>query len=132
MPLDILLVDDNRDATELLEELLSMEGHTVRTAATAEEALGLARQRPAQILLVDQNLPDMQGSELVPLLRAAVADHGAGPCFAIAITGMASGIGTGPEMGPFDHVLGKPLDFDAFDAVLARCAAAPQAAAPGT
>lgn len=124
MPLDILLVDDNLDATELLQELLSMEGHAIRTAATAEQALALARDKPAQILLVDQNLPDMQGSELVPLLRAAVADHGAGPCFAIAITGMATGVSAGRETGQFDYVLGKPLDFEAFDAVLAQCAAA--------
>ena len=56
--------------------------------------------------------------------------HGAGPCFAIAITGMASGVGSGPGDGPFDYVLGKPLDFDAFDAVLAQCAAALPPSAP--
>lgn len=129
MPLDILVIDDNQDATELLEELLSMEGHSVRTAATAARALALARERPAQIFLVDQNLPDMNGSDLVPLLRASVAAHGAGPCFAIAITGMASGNPrtAGGQMGVFDYILGKPLDFDAFDALMARCAAALQA-----
>lgn len=128
MPLDILVVDDNLEATELLEELLSMEGHAVRTAATAASALALAREKPAQIFLVDQNLPDMSGSELVPLLRASVAEHGAGLCFAIAITGMASGSarGSSAQMGNFDYILGKPLDFDAFDALLARCAAALQ------
>jgi len=131
MPLDILLVDDNLDAMELLEELLSMEGHAIRTAATAEQALALAREKPAQVFLVDQNLPDMQGSDLVPLLRATVADHGAGPCFAIAITGMATGVSVGTEkMGRFDYILGKPLDFEAFDAVLAQCTAALQSPAP--
>jgi DNA-binding response OmpR family regulator len=125
MPLDILVVDDNLDATELLQELLSMDGHAVRTAATAARALALAQERPAQIFLVDQNLPDMPGSELVPLLRASVAGQ---PCFAIAITGMASGSaqGSGAQLGNFDYILGKPLDFDAFDALLARCAAALQ------
>ena len=49
MPVDILLVDDNRDAAELLEELLSMEGHTTRTAGTAAQALALMqRGRPTQ------------------------------------------------------------------------------------
>ncbi len=129
MPLEILVIDDNRDATELLEELLSMEGHAVRTAATAARALELAREKPAQIFLVDQNLPDMAGSDLVPLLRASVAGHGDGRCFAIAITGMASGNArtAGGQMGAFDYILGKPLDFDAFDALLARCTAALQA-----
>lgn len=124
MPLDILLVDDNRDAAELLEELLSMEGHTTRTAGTAIQALEVMRSRPARVLIVDQNLPDMKGSELVPLLRAVAADHGAGACFAIAVTGMSEGDRTGPDMAPFDQVLGKPLDFDEFDTVLARCASA--------
>lgn len=124
MPLDILLVDDNRDAAELLEELLSMEGHTTRTASTAAHALELMRSRPARVLIVDQNLPDMKGSELVPLLRAAAANQGAGPCFAIAVTGMSEGERTGPDMAPFDQVLGKPLDFEAFNTVLARCASA--------
>ncbi len=132
MPLDILIVDDNPDAADLLQELLSMEGHAVRTAGTAADALALARQKPAHIFLVDQNLPDMKGSELVPLLRASVADHGAGPCFSIAITGMVSGShptndsGGSAQMANFDFVLGKPLDFEAFDALLARCAAALQ------
>ena len=131
MLLDILIVDDNPEAAELLQELLSMEGHAVRTAGTAADALVLARQKPAHIFLVDQNLPDMNDSELVPLLRASVADHGAGPCFAIAITGMAwgsnaSSSGVDAHMASFDFVLGKPLDFEAFDALLARCAAALQ------
>lgn len=129
MPLEILVIDDNHDATELLEELLSMDGHAVRTAPTAARALALAREKPAQIFLVDQNLPDMAGSELVPLLRASVEQHGGGRCFAIAITGMASGSakGAGAQMGNFDYILGKPLDFDAFEALLARCTAALQA-----
>ena len=131
MLLDILIVDDNPDAAELLQELLSMEGHAVRTAGTAADALAQARQKPAHIFLVDQNLPDMPGSDLVPLLRGSVADHGAGPCFAIAITGMASGSqnnnGSGTaQLANFDFVLGKPLDFEAFDALMARCAAALQ------
>lgn len=124
MPLDILLVDDNRDSTELLQELLSMEGHRVRTAATAADALALARELPAQVFLVDQNLPDMPGSELAPLLRQAAAQQGVRSCFAIAITGAAAGVSAGAQGSAFDYVLGKPLDFDAFDTILGRCAEA--------
>jgi CheY-like chemotaxis protein len=124
MPLNILLVDDNPDAADLMQELLSMEGHTIRTATTAKQALALAHEQPAQVFLLDQNLPDMLGSELLPLLRASVKQHGAGPCFGIAITGLASSVGTGEQGGGFDYVLEKPLDFDAFDAVLSRCASA--------
>lgn len=118
---EILLIDDNEDATELLRELLDMQGHAVRVAHTGQEALALLAERPAQIFLVDQNLPDTSGSALVPQLRAAAQAQGVAHSVAIAITGMA--VGGQTALQGFDHVLGKPLDFDAFDALLARCIA---------
>ncbi|WP_311223497.1 MULTISPECIES: response regulator [unclassified Acidovorax] len=115
---EILIIDDNLDATELLRELLEMQDYPVRTALSGHAALAAMRERPAQLLLVDQNLPDIQGSVLTPQLREIATQAGV-PCIAISITGMASG--TGSATAVFDHVLGKPLDFDAFDALIARC-----------
>ena len=120
MQTDILIIDDNLDATELLRELLEMQDFSVRTALSGQAALAAMRDKPAQLLLVDQNLPDMQGSVLAPQLKQIAAEAGK-PCIAISITGMASG--TNPATPVFDHVLGKPLDFDAFDALMAQCVA---------
>lgn len=122
---DILLVDDNQDAAELLHELLDMQGHAVRVAHTGQQALALLAERPAHLFLVDQNLPDTTGSALVPLLRVAAAAHGVTRSIAIAITGMAMPGQT--TLPGFDHVLGKPLDFNAFDTLLARSLARLQA-----
>jgi len=121
MPPEILIIDDNQDATELLRELLEMQDYSVRTALNGADALARMREQPAQILLVDQNLPDMSGSALVPRLRAIAAEQGNPHCIAIAITGMASGVQ--PGLQGFDHVLGKPLDFDAFDTLLQKTVA---------
>lgn len=118
MPPEILIIDDNQDAAELLRELLEMQDYSVRTALSGAEALARMRERPARILLLDQNLPDMPGSALAPQLRAIAAERGAPDCIAIAITGMAPGPQSGLQ--GFDHVLGKPLDFDAFDALMQR------------
>lgn len=122
--MDILVVDDNIEAAELLQELLCMDGHTVRTAATGAQALELVRAQPAQVFLLDQNLPDMTGADLVPQLRALQAAHQAGPAVAVAVTGMVSGGHTSGDARwkNFDHVMGKPIDFDALDSLLARCA----------
>ncbi len=120
MQTDILIIDDNLDATELLRELLEMQDFSVRTALSGQAALAAMKDRPAQLLLVDQNLPDMQGSVLTPRLKQMAAEAGK-PCIAISITGMASGSGQADAV--FDHVLGKPLDFDAFDALMAQCVA---------
>ncbi|SDM20889.1 Response regulator receiver domain-containing protein [Oryzisolibacter propanilivorax] len=119
---DVLLVDDNPDACALLAELLQMQNYDVRSASTGAQALALMRERPAQLLLLDQNLPDMDGSALAQQLRALAEAQGR-RCVAIAITGMASGR-AGAVLPGFDHVLGKPLDFDAFDAVLEQSRAA--------
>lgn len=119
---DVLLVDDNPDACALLAELLQMQDYEVRTASTGAQALALMRERPAQLLLLDQNLPDMDGSSLAQQLRLLAQAQGQ-RCVAIAITGMASSRG-GAALPGFDHVLGKPLDFDAFDSVLEQSRAA--------
>lgn len=129
MPPEILIIDDNLDATELLRELLEMQDYVVRTALTGAQALASMQERPAQILLVDQNLPDMTGSTLAPQLRAIARAQGDLPCVAIAITGMGSGAQSGLQ--GFDHVLGKPLDFDAFDALLLKTVAQLQTAPRG-
>ncbi len=124
---EILIIDDNLDATELLRELLEMQDFPVRTALSGQAALAAMRERPAQLLLVDQNLPDVQGSVLTPQLRDIATQAGV-PCIAISITGMASGTGSATPV--FDHVLGKPLDFEAFDALVARCVSELQAKSP--
>lgn len=118
---EILLVDDNPDACTLLGELLEMQGYRVRTALSGTAALALMRERTSQLLLLDQFLPDMTGSALLAQLRALAQAQGQ-RCIGIAITGMAGDDGS--TLADFDHVLPKPLDFDAFDAVLEHSCAA--------
>lgn len=119
-------MDDNQEATELLQELLAMEGHSVRTAATGAQALDLVRNQPAQVFLLDQNLPDMTGADLLPQLQAIQESQQARRAVSVAITGMVSHGQGGGQWKEFDHVLGKPIDFDALDTVLAQCAARQQ------
>ena len=57
----ILVIDDEEVMREILEALLSREGHRVRLASTAEEGLELARTLPFDAAIVDVMLPGMDG-----------------------------------------------------------------------
>jgi PAS domain S-box-containing protein len=67
---DVLLVDDEPDARELIAAVLESEGATVRAVASVNEALEeLRRARPA-VLLTDIGLPGEDGFSLLKRLRA--------------------------------------------------------------
>lgn len=118
MELNILIIDDNREAAELFQELLSLEGHDVRSVLNARQALVQATEKPADVYLVDLTLPDMHGTELARQLRTLPSK--ARP-MVIAVTGLsASG---GDEMEVFDHFLQKPVDFERLAEILATASA---------
>ncbi|MGI4879884.1 MAG: response regulator [Janthinobacterium lividum] len=66
----VLIVDDERQIRRLLRTTLERAGHLVAEAESAAEALRVVvAERPALVLL-DLGLPDRDGLELIPLLRA--------------------------------------------------------------
>ena len=78
----VLVVDDNRDAADLLAELLSEHGHEVRTAHDGPDALRVAAELRPDVALLDIGLPVMDGYELAQRLLETV-----GPLRLIAVTG---------------------------------------------
>src|SRR5262245_30281653 len=66
----ILVVDDRPVDREYMAKLLGYGGHTVLEAADGEEALGLARSSPPDLIIADVLLPRMDGFRLVRELRA--------------------------------------------------------------
>ncbi len=65
----ILVVDDNSDAVEMMEILLSMEGYATRTAFAGETAIEIAKEFQPEVCLCDIGLPEMNGYELAGHLR---------------------------------------------------------------
>lgn len=68
MSRSILLVDDDTTILEALSEALSEDGTEVRTAASAEAALGVLDSATADVVLTDLKMPGMDGIELLRLL----------------------------------------------------------------
>jgi CheY-like chemotaxis protein len=66
----ILIVDDNLSNLKLVRILLSAEGYDVRTATDAPKALDAIREARPRLILMDIQLPGMDGLTLTRQLRA--------------------------------------------------------------
>ena len=66
----ILIVDDNLINLKLLRILLTVEGYLVHTAGDANEALSLLETINPHLILMDLQLPDIDGLELTRMLKA--------------------------------------------------------------
>lgn len=71
MKAHILVVDDDPRITELLRRILAFEGYSVAIAATGNEALNRALERPPDLIVLDIMLPGLNGLEVAQRLRAA-------------------------------------------------------------
>lgn len=66
----ILAVDDHEDNRRILRDLLGSAGYEVTEAATGEEALALAESRAPDLILMDIQLPGIDGYEATRRLKA--------------------------------------------------------------
>jgi signal transduction histidine kinase len=66
----ILIVEDNRDAREMLRMVLEMDGHTVTQAGDGLSAIRLAVETAPEIVLMDIGLPELDGFEVARRIRA--------------------------------------------------------------
>jgi CheY-like chemotaxis protein len=69
MPHSILIVDDNESNLELMEAILDAENYHVKTAQDAEQALKVLETFEPGLILMDIQLPEMDGLELTRLLK---------------------------------------------------------------
>jgi PAS domain S-box-containing protein len=70
----VLLVEDDLSVGRGLEELLNSEGYEATWVKALGDACEAARQTRPQVVIIDVNLPDGNGIDLIPLLRAEHAD----------------------------------------------------------
>ncbi|MCK6391772.1 MAG: response regulator, partial [Azonexus sp.] len=87
--LDILLVEDNPINQRLASMALGKLGHRVSVAQHGEEALALLLNHTPDVVLMDIQMPVMDGIQATQLLRQREAESGASPLPIIAMTANA-------------------------------------------
>lgn len=104
----ILVVDDNPVNLKLARVLLAAEGYEVRTATTAEDALAVLGEFRPRMILVEIQLPGMDGLELTRRVKADPMMHG------VAIVALTAYAKRGDREKLLavgcDGYIGKPID----------------------
>ena len=103
----LLLIDDSEDVVHLLIELLKPLGLRIVAVGDGTSALGAARDARPDLILVDLQLPDMDGLSAVRLIKEALPELARTPV--VVITGHANpeNIREAVELGVIDFLV-KP------------------------
>ncbi|MEK6321780.1 MAG: chemotaxis protein CheB [Acidobacteriota bacterium] len=118
----VLVVDDERDAREVLSLALTQEGAEVRVGATVGEALEILDQWIPDVLVSDIGMPGEDGYTLIKEVRAREAERG-GLIPALALTGYASHQDASrARAAGFQMHLPKPVESARFIAAVASLA----------
>lgn len=104
----ILIADDRPDSVELIRDLLAMEGYQVVTAFDGEQALDRIRAHLPDLVLLDLNMPRLNGYEVCVELKA---DPRTAEIPVLMVTGWAEPEQRvkGLQLGAEDYVI-KPFD----------------------
>jgi two-component system cell cycle response regulator DivK len=119
----ILVVEDNPTNMKLAVMLLAKVGHSVISAADAEVGLALARSEHPHLILMDIQLPGMDGLAATTLLKA---DEATRAIPVIALTALAmKGDEERIRAAGCDGYVAKPLAYKEFLAVIESHLATP-------
>ena len=102
---EVLVVEDHAPIRELVRAVLEGAGYAVREAADGAAALALARRAPPAVILLDVDLPVLDGPGFLAAYRRAPGPHA--PVVLMTAAGPA-GRAAGSRAGAAGH-LGKPF-----------------------
>ena len=105
---NILIVDDEQSYRQLLSLVFEGDGHTIRTAINGRDALEILQTEPADVVISDVKMPDMDGIEMLQALRETQPELGV-----ILMTAFAS-VETAREAFKLgaDDFIQKPFDVE--------------------
>lgn len=116
--LKVLIIDDNKDLSEIMCDLIGFLGHKTICSLDGKDGIAKAKELHPDIIICDIGLPGMDGYEVAQLMRK---DDEIKDAFLIALSGYA-----GPEdrkrskEAGFDRHLAKPADISAIERVIAE------------
>ncbi len=112
----ILVVDDEPGVRKGIAQVLSDQGHSVRTAGDGQEALALMAEATPNLVLLDVRLPGLDGVELLTIIRQEHPETGV-----IMITAYPNieGAVECMKLGALDYVV-KPFRIDDLEAAVKK------------
>src|SRR5713226_2333389 len=105
---NLLIVDDELGMRQFLTHLFQRDGHSVRVADSGRQAMTLLRAEPADLIITDVRMPDMDGIELLRSARELL------PSVEVVMMTAFANVETAREaflLGAYDFVQ-KPFDND--------------------
>jgi signal transduction histidine kinase len=116
--LKVLLAEDNEPNQRVARAILRGAGYSIDVAANGHKAIELVGAKPYDVVLMDVNMPSMDGLEATQLIRQTDVGRG------LPIIGLTASVMDGDrqrciEAGMNDH-LAKPIDWDCLIALLNR------------
>jgi len=117
MSQSILVVDDNPSNLKLFTYLLALPGYAVTTAASAEQALDVLSHLVPDLIIMDLQLPDVDGLTLTRQLKADPKMKGV-PIVAVTASAMKGDEEKARAAG-VDGYMSKPVEKRAFRAMVA-------------
>jgi len=118
----VLVVDDQEDTRDMARLVLVGAGYEVVTASSGREALALARASSFDLVLLDINMPEMDGWTTLRLLRADAA-HDDLPVAMFSVKSEVRDKVAGLKDGAIDYIT-KPFGVDELASRVSRILAA--------
>ena len=114
----VMLVEDFQDTRQMLRRMLELRGCRVLEAANGQEAIGLLRHGEFDLVLMDLNMPVLDGFTATLRIREYEPTRDV-PVVAVTAFDTAESRAAAVAVGCCDYVV-KPLDFDRLSEILDR------------
>ena len=105
--LRVLVVDDDAGVRGMIVEVLEGEGFTVEPASSGEEALQSVRRKAPDLMLLDVNMPGVDGWQVLDDLRAAAGPQTPVVVMTAGFVAQDRALASGAQ-----GFLGKPFELD--------------------
>jgi CheY-like chemotaxis protein len=122
----VLVAEDNAINQRLAKRMLERLGFEVEVATDGSEAVAKARDASFDLILMDLQMPEMDGLEAARRIRREERDGRRTPIVAFSANANESDVVTALAAGMDDH-LSKPVDLARLDSILRRCLKPPLA-----
>ncbi|MFM8991564.1 MAG: ATP-binding protein, partial [Alphaproteobacteria bacterium] len=118
-PLRILVAEDTPASQLVIRAILERLGHSVRVAVDGVEALRAAGEEGFDLVMLDVQMPGMDGYEAARAIRASLPGYGATPIVGLSALAQRADRARGLDSG-MSHYVAKPVRFDDIAALLRR------------